>query len=66
MEKNVGKIDKIVRIVFALVIAYLDYTEAITGTTSWVLSIVALVLVVTAFIGFCPLYKALGINTNKV
>ena len=63
MTKNVGKTDKIVRIVLAIILAALDYFEVVKGGYSWVLSIVAIVLFVTALINFCPLYTLLGKNT---
>lgn len=63
MTKNMGKTDKIIRIVLALVLVLLDYFEVVKGGFSWVLSIVAIVLVVTTLISFCPLYTLLGKNT---
>lgn len=65
MTKNVGKIDMIVRIILAAVFAYLDWSGTVTGAMSWVVGIAAVVLFVTAFIKFCPLYKLLGIDTCK-
>ena len=66
MIKNVGQTDKIIRIVLAIVLAGLDFFEVVGGAFSWVLSLVAIVLLVTALIGFCPLYKILGKNTCEV
>ena len=66
MIKNVGQTDKIVRIVLAIILLALDFFEVITGSFSWLLDVVAIVLIVTAIIGFCPLYKVLGKNTCSV
>lgn len=66
MTKNIGQTDKIIRIVLALVLASLDFFEVVTGPFSWVLSVVAIVLLVTAFLNFCPLYTLLGKNTCEV
>lgn len=66
MIKNVGQTDKIIRIVLALVLAGLDFFEVVTGPFSWILSIVAVILVVTALLGHCPLYKILGKNTCEI
>ncbi len=63
MTKNIGKTDKIVRIVLAVVLAGLDFFEVVKGGFSWVLSVIAIVLLVTALINFCPLYTLLGKNT---
>lgn len=66
MIKNIGKTDKIIRIVLALILAALDLFDVVTGTFSWILSIVAIILLVTALINFCPMYKLLGKNTCEV
>ncbi|MDR0794367.1 MAG: DUF2892 domain-containing protein [Chitinophagaceae bacterium] len=66
MKKNIGNIDKVVRIALAIVIAILYFTHNIAGnTTALILGIVAVILVATSFINFCPLYKILGISTTK-
>ncbi len=62
-EKNVGKTDKMIRLILgivALVGAYL--TQPIV---SYVLGLIGVILIFTAIIGSCTLYTILGINTNK-
>ena len=66
MVKNMGSTDKIIRILIAIVIAVLYYTNVISGTLAIVLGVVALVFALTSFISFCPLYTLLGISTCKV
>ena len=66
MIKNVGQTDKIVRIVLAVILASLDFFEVVKGAFSWVLSVVAIVLLATALLNFCPLYKILGKSTCEV
>jgi hypothetical protein len=65
MKKNMGTIDRIVRIVIAALIAFLFFTNQITGTLGIVLIIFAVVLLLTSFVSFCPLYLPLGLKTNK-
>ncbi|MBN2611271.1 MAG: DUF2892 domain-containing protein [Bacteroidales bacterium] len=65
MKKNMGTIDKAVRILIAIVIAILYFTNVISGTLAIVLLIVAGIFILTSFIGFCPLYLPFGINTGK-
>jgi hypothetical protein len=65
MKKNMGTIDKVVRILIALVIAVLYFTHVITGVLGIVLLVVAVVFVATSFLSFCPLYLPFGINTGK-
>lgn len=58
MTRNVGGIDRILRIVLGLVLIALAATGTI-GAWGWV----GLVPLATAAIGFCPLYTALGFST---
>lgn len=60
-----GTIDKAIRILVAVVIAALYFTNVISGTLAIVLSILAVVFILTSFISFCPLYLPFGINTSK-
>jgi hypothetical protein len=63
MKSNIGFIDRIVRIIFSVVFAALYFMEVITGTIGLILLIAGGVLLATALIDFCPIYKILGINT---
>ncbi len=65
MKKNMGGMDRIIRIVIALVVTVLYFTEYIEGTLATVLIIFAAVFLLTSVINFCPLYTVLGINTGK-
>jgi len=65
MKKNMGSTDKVLRILAAVVIAVLYYTNYISGTSAIILLIVAGVFIVTSFIGTCPLYLPFGISTRK-
>ncbi|GGK58850.1 MULTISPECIES: YgaP family membrane protein [Flavobacteriaceae] len=65
MKKNVGNADKLVRILIALAIVVLYYTNIITGMLAIVLMAVGIVLLLTVLFNFCPLYSILGIKTCK-
>jgi len=65
MKKNMGTVDKAIRILVAVVIAILFYTNVITGTIGIVLLVLAAVFVITSLISFCPLYLPFGINSGK-
>ncbi len=64
MKNNMGSIDRIIRALFALGVGFLYYFDVITGVGAIVLGIIALVMLVTAFIGFCPAYVPFNINTG--
>ncbi len=65
MKKNMGNVDKIIRILIAVIIGVLYFTNIITGTLGIVLVIVAVVFVLTSLVGFCPLYLLTGMNTCR-
>lgn len=57
--------DKAIRILIAVVIGVLYFTNIISGTLAIILGIVAVAFVLTSFISFCPLYLPFGISTLK-
>jgi len=65
MKKNMGIMDKGVRITVAVIIALLYYFNVIEGTLAYILMALAVVFLVTSFINFCPLYTPFGISTCK-
>ena len=65
MKKNMGTIDRVIRIVLAIVVAILYVNGSITGTATIILGILAVVFVLTSLIGFCPLYVPFKISTMK-
>lgn len=65
MKKNMGTSDKTIRILLAVLIAVLYFTNVISGTLAAILGIFAIVFVITSFISFCPLYLPFGISTCK-
>lgn len=65
MKKNMGIMDRSIRLSLAVLIAILYFTNVIGGTTAIVLGVIAIVFALTSFISFCPLYPLLGINTCK-
>ncbi|MAX70732.1 MAG: hypothetical protein CMC76_06460 [Flavobacteriaceae bacterium] len=66
MKKNMGSLDKGIRIVLAITVALLYYFNVIEGTLAYVLMAFAIIFLLTSFISFCPLYTVLGINTCKI
>jgi hypothetical protein len=64
MKQNMGRWDRVLRLVAAAAIAVLLIAGILKGTAAVVLAIVAAVFVITTFVGFCPLYVPLGISTK--
>ena len=65
MKKNMGTLDKAIRIVLALVGGYLLISGVIQGILGVVVGILAAIFLITSIIGFCPLYTIFGISTTK-
>lgn len=65
MKKNMGTVDRIIRVLLAVVVLILYLTGNITGLAAAILGIIALVFVLTSIIGFCPLYVPFKISTIK-
>lgn len=60
MTKNIGNIERIVRIVAGLVLMALAATSTL-GVWAWL----GVVPLATGLLGWCPPYSLLGINTCK-
>ncbi|HLO59800.1 MAG TPA: DUF2892 domain-containing protein [Bacteroidales bacterium] len=65
MKKNVGSIDKVVRIILAAVLVGLLFAKVVTGTLAIVAVIVGAILLLTSAVSFCPLYSVLGLTSRK-
>jgi amino acid transporter len=65
MKQNMGTIDRVIRIVAAIVIGILYFTNQITGTAAIILGVIAVIFLLTSFIAFCPLYLPFKFSTKK-
>lgn len=61
MTRNVGTVDRTIRIVVGIILMAL----AATGTVGW-WGWLGIVLLATAVLGWCPPYSMLGINSCGV
>ncbi|MDF3124444.1 DUF2892 domain-containing protein [Rheinheimera sp. 1928-s] len=61
MQKNVGGLDKIVRVSVGVVLITLAVLNMI-GPWGWL----GVIPVLTGVVGVCPLYSLLGINSCRV
>jgi hypothetical protein len=65
MKKNMGTVDRGIRITLAIIVAILYFTGKISGITAIVLGIFATAFFITSLVGHCPAYTPLGIKTLK-
>ncbi len=64
MKKNMGTADRIIRTILAILIAVFYFTGQISGMAAIILGIIAIVFLITSFVGFCPAYVPLKISTK--
>lgn len=63
MKKNMGSVDRVIRIIIAIIIGILFQQGLIEGLPATILAVVAIIFLLTSIVSFCPLYRLLGINT---
>ena len=63
MSVNEGPIDRGVRAVVGIILLLAWLLGWLGGSVAIVLGVVGLVLLATAAVGFCPLYRLMGLNT---
>lgn len=64
MKPNLSNIDRVVRVVLAVVFAYLYFGGIVTGTLGIVLVVLGVVFLLTAVVSFCPLYAIFKFSTK--
>lgn len=62
MKKNIGTVDKWIRIILG--IAVLSLLFLVDGNLKWI-GLLGLVFIVTGLINFCPLYLPFNLSTIK-
>lgn len=60
--KNIGNVDRIIRVIIGL--GLLSLLLVLNGNVRF-LGLLGLIPIITALIGFCPLYTLFGIKTSK-
>ncbi|CAM5180950.1 hypothetical protein OURE66S_03196 [Oligella ureolytica] len=60
MNKNIGPVDRWIRIIVGVVLIALAISGSI-GAWGWI----GIIPLATALINFCPLYRLIGFSSNK-
>jgi len=63
MEKNMGIIDRISRVIIAVILGVLVWQGSIESPWSYIAIIIAGVFLLTSLVSFCPLYRLINIDT---
>ena len=66
MGKNESGTDRVIRVIIAIAAVVVAAIVGFGSVLSWVLLAVAAIMLITAAVGFCPLYRVFGISTCRV
>lgn len=66
MNKNVGKVDRVIRVILGIVLIVLGVLFQLNGQGLWWLALIGAVSLITGLVGFCGLYRVFGISTCPV
>jgi hypothetical protein len=67
MTRNVGTFDRVARGLVGIVALLGAFVLGwFSGWMVWAAAVVAVILLVTATVGTCPLYRLIGVNTCKI
>jgi len=62
-EKNVGMIDRVVRIILGIVLLIVFLMNMVAAPWSYIVALIGLIALVTGAVGTCALYSILGMDT---
>lgn len=63
--KNMGIADRVIRILAAIIFAYLYFSGTVTGVLGILLLAFGIIFVIISFVSFCPLYTPFKFSTKK-
>lgn len=63
MTRNMGTTDRVIRVLVAIVIAVLYFTDRISGTLAIILGVFGAAFLLSGLVGVCPAYWLFGIST---
>jgi hypothetical protein len=65
MKRNMSNIDRVIRLVLAVLFGYLYFAGIVTGAFGILLLVLGAVFLLTAVVAFCPLYAPFKFSTYK-
>lgn len=66
MTTNESTVDRIIRLVIGIAAFVAAFAVGIGTVGGIILAVVGVIMLVTAAVGFCPLYRIFGMSTCKV
>lgn len=65
MKKNIGSIDRVIRVIIAVAFMVLYFNGMIEGTVGLILIGLSAIFLLTSLVGTCPIYLLLGISSLR-
>lgn len=65
MKNNESMVDRVIRVVVGLALAFAIFYYPMATALLWILAIVAIYLIATGLAGYCWIYSLLNISTQK-
>lgn len=65
LKKNMGALDRGIRLTLALIFVALILTNTVSGVLAIVLGVLAAIFVITSVISFCPLYLPFNLSSRQ-
>jgi amino acid permease len=65
MKKNVGTADRAIRTIVVVVVGFFVLHETLSGSATRIFGIVAVMLLLTSVVSFCPIYAPFKISAAK-
>lgn len=64
MNRNLGVVDRVLRLLIGVATYALFLTDVTSGVLGVVTLILSTILILTSFASICPLYKIVGLKSN--
>jgi hypothetical protein len=65
MKRNMGLVDRLIRVALVAAVAVLILTGQLSTVAAVILGALAVVFLVTSIVGVCPLYLLFGLSTRS-
>lgn len=65
LNQNLGTIDRVIRLVIAVLFAFLYFSGTVSGVLGVILLVLSAVFLATSVFAFCPLYFPFKFSTRK-
>jgi hypothetical protein len=65
MSKNIGPLDRLVRMLLGNTLIFLSLFRVVEGDALTIVAVMGIAALLTSFFSFCPVYALLGISTVR-